>query len=79
MEIAGFPASPAAVTLEAPRRGFGDMLRMHQLFVVFFFKRFFLVVTLLAILSCAAGSHDQGNVQGSILEVFSVGCASDRL
>jgi hypothetical protein len=72
MEIAGFPASPAAVTVEAPRRGFGDMLRMHQLFVVFFFKRFFLEVTLLTILSCSAGSHYQSDVQSSIFEVCSV-------
>lgn len=72
MEIAGFPASPAAVTVEAPRRGFGDMLRMHQLFVVFFFQRFFLEVTLLTILSHATGSHYQGDVQGSIFEVGSV-------
>ena len=79
MEIAGFPASPAAVTVEASRRGFGDMLRMHQLFVVFFFKVFFLEVTLLTILPHAAGSHGQGDVHGSILEVFSVCSASDGL
>ena len=79
MEIAGFPASPAAVTVEAPRRGLGDMLRMHQLFVVFFFKVFFLEVTLLTILSHAAPSHDQGDVQGSIFEVFPVRSASHRL
>lgn len=72
MEIAGFPASPAAVTVEAPRRGFGDMFRMHQLFVVFFSQVFFLEVTLLTILSHAAGSHDQGDIQGSVFEVCSV-------
>ena len=72
MGIAGFPASPTPVTVETPRRGLGDMLLVHQLFVVFFFKRSFLVVTLLTILSHAAGSHDQSDVQGSIFEVFSV-------
>ena len=79
MEIAGFPASPAAVTVEASRRGFGDMLRMHQLLVVFFFEVFFLEVTLLTILPHAAGSHGQGDVHGSIFEVFSVGGASEGL
>ena len=72
MKIAGFPASPPSVTVEAPRCGFGDMLRMHQLFVVFFFQCFLLEVTLLTILSHAAGSHDQGDVEGSIFEVSSV-------
>ena len=79
MEIAGFPASPAAVTVEAPRRGFGDMFLMHELLVVFFFQIFFLEVTLLTILSYAAGSHEHGHVQGSTFEVCSVGSASHRL
>ncbi len=79
MEIGWFPASPAAVTVKAPRRGFGDMLRMHELFVVFFFQVLFLEVTLLAILFHAAGSHEHGHVQGSTFEVCSVGSASHRL
>ena len=72
MEIDRFPASPAAVTVEAPRCGFGDMLRMHQFFVIFFLKIFFLKVTLLTILFHAAGSHEHSDVQGSIFEVFPV-------
>ena len=79
MEIAGFPASPAAVTVEAPGRGFGDMLLVHELFVVFFFEVFLLEVTLLTILSYAAGSHYQGDVQSSIFEVFPVGSATECL
>ena len=79
MEIARLPASPAAVTVEAPGRGFGDMLLVHELFVVFFFEVFLLEVTLLTILSHPAGSHYQGDVQSSVFKVLPVRSATDCL